>query len=118
MGRARSRGYLSSHAGRVARKRRAGVPRGKGPGLEGVIAPSLLSGAAHRPFLAVVENPVLIVGCERVVSGTAVEIVPHPDATGVEVPADEVVVAVAPVEAVRAKAAEDGVPVAVAVEGV
>src|SRR3712207_8100961 len=74
------------------------------------------SEAADGPLLAVAQDPVFVVRRERVVAGAAVDDVSLPDAPTVEVPADDVVVAVAPVEVVLALAAEDRVPVAVAVE--
>ena len=81
--------------------------------------PARSLGAADGPLLAFAQNPVVVVRCKRVMAGTAVDHVSLSDAPTVEVPADDVVVAVAPVEAVRAKAAEDGVVgVAVGVEGV
>jgi len=49
--------------------------------------------AAHRPFLAIVQDPVLVVGRERVVAGATVDHVALPDAPKVEVLADDVVVA-------------------------
>src|SRR3712207_2653840 len=67
------------------------------------------SEAADGPLLAVAQDPVFVVRRERVVAGAAVDHVSLPDAPTVEVPADDVVVAVAPVEVVLALAADDPV---------
>src|SRR5215203_5902777 len=91
---------------------------GPGPGYFPVVRFWPVLEAAHLPLLAVGKNPVVKVRSKRVVARAAVDYVPHSYAARVEVPADYMVVAVAPVEAVLALAADDSVPVAVAVEGV